>query len=357
MGDKQLKREIIIGISFLLILVGLVGCTEEQTYQEESNVLNLFNWEDYLGETTIEDFEQRYNITVDLYTFDDEEYMLSALESNPGKYDLIVTSDSIISELIKTKSLSELNKENIPNINNINLKFLDPDYDPGNTYSVPYLWGTTGIGVDTSVVTENVTSWSVLWNGSYSGQITMLNNKYEVMAAALKYLGYSINTNNISHLNEAEMILLEQKEMNQGYESPTNIIDKMIAGNVAIAHSYVGDVYTAAEENENIIYMIPEEGAPLWVDTFAIPINAEHQKIAELFINYVLEPEVHANIANYLWQACPNEAAKSYIDEDILSDRGIYPSQQILDKCEYFNRDLENQVYSEYNRIWAELQS
>jgi len=123
---NNLKREIIIGISFLFILVGLVGCTDEQTYHMESNELNLFNWEDYLGETTIEDFEQRYNITVNLFTFDDEEYMLSALESNPGKYDLIVTSDSIISELIKTKSLSEINKENIPNISEIGASPYNP---------------------------------------------------------------------------------------------------------------------------------------------------------------------------------------------------------------------------------------
>ena len=342
---------------FMVVAI-LSGCISPKTEIEEqkmSAVLNIFNWEDYFGETTIEDFEEKYGVKVNISTFEDEEFMLSALESNPGKYDLAVTSDSVVALLIQTKSLSEIDKRNIPNLKNIDPKFLNLSYDPGNKYSIPYLWGTTGIAINTSAVTKNVTSWSILWDKNYSGKICMLNNKDEVIAVALKYLGYSINTRNLSQLKEAEQLLLNQKSLVQGYYDPITIIENLVSGEVFIAHSYVGEAYTAAEENENITYIIPQEGAPIWVDSFIIPADAPHKYTAEIFINYILDPKVHANITNYQWCATPNAAAMEYVNSEILEDKGIYPPKEILDKCEYF-QVLPPEINSEHNRIWAELQ-
>ena len=339
-----------------MLLLCFAGCLGPQSSTKDlSDELNIFNWEDYFGETTLEDFEQQFGVKVNLYTFEDEEYMISALESNPGMYDLAVTSDSTVSELVATRSLAEIDKENIPNIQYLTSQFTNPSYDPDNTYSVPYFWGTTGIAVNTSIVTKNVTSWSILWDWNYSGNITMLNNKYEVMATALKLLGYSINTNNLSQLHEAEQLLISQRPHIQGYDDPQTIIEKLVQGEVALAHCYVGEANIAADRNDNITYVIPSEGAPLWVDTFIIPVDAQHKYTAEIFINYILEPEVHADIANYQWQACPNEAATAFIDTEILDDPGIYPEEDVLEKCEYFTL-LQNETYSRYNKIWAELQ-
>ena len=184
----------------------------------------------------------------------------------------------------------------------------------------------------------------------------MLNNKEEVIAVALKYLGYSINSNNISQLEEAKELLLQQKTLIQGYEDPITIIDKLGSGELLLAHCYSGDAYSAAEANENITFVIPEEGADLWIDNLVISVDSPHKYTAEVFINYIFEPEVHTNITNYLWYANPNVAAQELIEEEIIEDPGIYPPQNVLDKCEYF-AELDSQTHSEHNRIWIELQS
>ena len=355
MRDKL--KEMVIGCICLIILVSFSGCIDSNEPQEQlSEELNIFNWEDYFGETILEDFEEQFGVKVNLYTFEDEDYMISSLETNPEMYDVVITSDSIVSELIQTKSLAALNKDNIPNLENINPEFLNPLYDPGNKYSIPYLWGTTGIAINASVVTEDVTSWSILWDSNYSGNISMLNNKYEVMAVALKYLDYSINSNNLSQIAEAEELLLKQKPHLEGYEDPVTIKDKLASGELSVAHVYVGEAYMAADENENISYIIPDEGAPLWIDTLVIPVDSPHKYTAEVFINYILEPEISASITNYQWCASPNQAAEEYIDDEILGDSGIYPPQDVLDKCEYF-MELGGQTESEFNRIWSILQS
>lgn len=346
-----------IGIVILIgsLLMGCLGPSPENK-PTLSTELNIFNWEEYFGETTLEDFEELFGVKINLYTFEEEDYMLSSLATNPGKYDVVITSGSTVETLIKTKALAKLNKNHIPNIKYLDPTYMNLSFDPGNVYSVPYLWGTTGIAVNTSAVTGNVTSWSILWDANYSGKIVLLNNKDEVIAAALKYLGYSINTRNLSHLKEAEQLLLQQKPLIQGYEDPLDIIEKLVSGEVVLAHCYSGDAYAAADENQNITYVIPEEGAPLWIDNLVIPVDSPHKYTAEVFINYILEPEVIGNITNSQWYANPNKAAEKYVNASILEDPGIYPPQSIIENCEFFEA-LDSATYYEYNRIWAELQS
>lgn len=354
------KKRYIFGIVLIATIasVSFSGCIESDTNTEKklSAELNIYNWEDYFGATTLEDFEAEFGVKINLYTFEDEEYMLSELESNPRSYDLVITSDSTLSKLIQKKALALIDKDNIPNFKNIEPDYLDLWFDPDNKYSIPYLWGTTGIAVDTSTVDVEVSSWSLLFDKNYSGNITMLNNMGEVIATALKYLGYSINTNNISQLSEAEALLLNQKEIIQGYEDPITIMNKMKSGEVAIAHTYVSEAYIAADENENISYIIPDEGSPIWIDCFFIPIDSSRKYTAEVFINYILEPEVSADIANYQWTAIPNLPAIDFIDSEILEDTGIYLPNNILEKCEYFQQ-LDSNTANEHNRIWTKLKS
>ena len=345
-------------IGFVILLSCLFSGCFIAHYHEPmlSDELNIFNWEDYFGETTLEDFEEIFGVKINLYTFEDEDYMISALSTNPGKYDIVIASDSTVKELIEMKQLAKLDKSHIPNIKNLDPDFLNLSFDPGNEYSIPYLWGTTGIAYNRSAVKENVKSWSILWDNNYSGRIILLNNKDEVIATALKYLGYSINTKNLSQLREAETLLLKQKPLIQGYADPITTIDKLINGEVVIAHCYSGDAYTAADENPNISYVIPKEGSPIWIDNLVIPADSPHKYTAEVFINYILEPKVIANITNYQWYANPNKAAEKYVNKSILEEPGIYPPKDILEKCEYFET-LDATIYSEHNRIWSELQS
>ncbi len=350
-------RFMVLVSSIVISLITITGCleTDEKPAEKQlSNELNIYNWDDYFGETTLEDFEKDFGVKINFFSFEDEDLMNSALESNPSAYDVVISSGSYIAELIKTKSLAKIDKSNIPNLKNIDTDFLDKYYDPGNVYSIPYLWGTTGIAYNTSAVSYEVTSWDALWDLNYSGNISMLNNKEEIIAAACKKLGYSINTENSYELTEVENILIEQKPLLTGYEDTLTIQEKLISGEIALAHIYSGDGLVAADSNENITYIIPEEGAPIWIDNMFIPVDSPHKYTAEVFINYILDPEVSGNITNYLWYANPNTAADDYIDPEILEDPSVYPSQAILDKCEFYDEKtaLTN---SEYNRIWSQL--
>lgn len=341
----------------LVVCVLFCGCTTEKKPDDAfSDELNIFNWENYFGPTTIEDFESEFGVQVNLFTFDDEEFMLSSLETNPESYDVVVASDMVVSDLIASKSLAELDFGNIPNFDNLYERFQNRLYDSGNVYSVPYLWGTTGVAVNTSVVGFNVSSWSVLWDSNLSGRICMLNNKAEVIGAALKYLGYPLNSMNASELGEAEVLLLEQKPLVSGYDGPIAIEEKLLSGEVVAAQYYSGDAYYVADLDYNISYVIPDEGAALWIDNFVVPVDSPNKYTAEVFINYILRPEVSAAIVNYQWYACPNQLAESLIDAEILEDPGIYPSAEVLGRCEYF-AELDALTNSEHNRIWSLLQS
>ena len=350
------SKQILVGLLITFILF-ISGCVEVENNALKKTELIIYNWEDYLGpdDSLLTAFEDEFNVNITLYTFNDEEEMISELQSSPNKYDLIITSDSIITDLSEANGLAKLNKNNIPNIENIDPNYLDLPFDPGNIYSIPYFYGTTGIAYNTSFYEDEIDSWGILFDANYSGNITMLNNQYEVIGAALKYLGYPLNSENISQLEAAETLLLQQKQIIQGYETSVDIEDKLVNGEVMIAHLYVGEALQAAEENEDITYIIPKEGAPIWIDCFAIPSNAPHKENAELFINYILEPEVSAEIIEYQWTASPNREALKQVDEEILNDPWIFPSEDILDKCEFFT-SLEGTVVNEYNKIWAELQ-
>jgi len=355
MNSMQGKK-LLFELGFICILC-VTGCVEVEDRNPEQTELIIYNWEDYLGpdESLLTSFEDKYNVNITLYTFGDEEEMIAELQSNPTKYDLIVTSDSIISDLAGANGLAELNKNNIPNIVNIDPDYLDLPFDPDNTYSIPYFYGTTGVAYNTSFYEKDIDSWGVLFDANYSGNITMLNNQYEVVGAALKYLGYPLNSENLSQLAEAEALLLEQKNIIQGYETSVDIEEKLVNGEVMMAHLYVGEAMKAAEENENITYIIPKEGAPIWIDCFAIPSGSQHKENAELFINYVLTPEISAEIIEYQWTASPNKEALKLVDDEFLNDPWIFPSEDILEKCEYFIA-LHGSIVNEYNRIWSELQ-
>ena len=332
------------------------GCTEteEKQINELSDELNVFNWEWYFAPDTIENFENRFGVKVNLFTFEEEDFMLSSLESSQGGYDVVVATWSIIRDLLVKKAVAEINLDHVPNINNVHSNLLDICNCSDGRYSVPYLWGTTGIAVNTSQVSENITSWSALFDEQYNGSVCMLYNRREVIAAGLKNLEYSLNTNNRTSLDEVWDLLLTQKHMIQGYFDPADIMDKLRNGDVALAQLYSGDAHYTTQDYPDISYVIPEEGAPLWIDNFFIPKGSPNQYTAEVFINYILEPEVSADITNYLIYASANKAAEPYIDPNILNNPSIYPSDEVLNNCEYFE-EVSSETYSIYNQIWESI--
>ena len=268
---------------------------------------------------------------------------------------MIIASGALIQEMGELKLLAPLDHENMPNIRNIGSRFINPWYDPGNRYSVPYLWGTTGLLINTKYVPEDTYSWSALWNKSYAGKIGMLNNKEEVIAASLKRLGYSLNTGEPDKLEQAKASMLEQKPLIRGYEDPIIIRDAMINEELWLAQEYSGEAVFATSSNADLKYVIPEEGAAIWVDNLAIPRDARNKEAAEAFINFILRPDVSAEIANYLHYANTNEAAKQFTDKQILADRGLYPSKGVTDRLEGYHN--ASRLAAEYNKIWAAVQA
>lgn len=356
-------RRIILVLSVLLAaaVLDVSHCfsEEEKVKGKLSPILNVYNWEDYFAPTTLENFEKRFGVKVNLEIIDEEEAMISGLQSNPGKYDIVIASDLAVRELIKSRLLTPIELKNISNFKNIDQRFVNLDHDPGNQYSVPYMWGTSGIAYNTKYVKEEVNSWGIFWDPQYKGKMSMLINPYDVITVGLKHLGYSLSTVDPIQLEEAEKKLLEQRPLLRGYEDTTTIQNDLVSEKL-----WIGLTYTAVslkDKNSNIKYVIPKEGAYLWFDNLCIPRDALHKYTAEVFINYILEPQVSAEIANHIKYANCNLAARPYTSEEILNNPALYPPEELLKNCEFYKDTgtVEERAKKEQivNKTWAELQS
>ncbi|MFC2140660.1 spermidine/putrescine ABC transporter substrate-binding protein, partial [Candidatus Auribacterota bacterium] len=313
----------------------------------------------YFAPTTLSDFEKKFGVKVNLKIYEDEEELLSNLQSFPGEFDIIVASDDAIREFIAMRFLKELDHQNIPNLKNIDSQFKNPGYDPGHKHSTPYMWGTSGVILNRKFIKEEIPSWAILWNAQYKGKVAMLNNSDEVIGAGLKSLGYSISTTDSILLEKAQAKLIEQIPLIQGYHDVITIRDKMISGELWAAQVYSGEGMFSVDKNEDLEYVIPKEGAAMWIDCLAIPKDAKHKYTAEVFINYILEAEVSAKIANYLWYANCNRAARKFTEKEILESPSLYPPATVLEKCEFFKTDYKAEekvkYQQQFNKIWSEL--
>ncbi|MBI4846406.1 MAG: spermidine/putrescine ABC transporter substrate-binding protein [Candidatus Omnitrophica bacterium] len=349
------------GICLIFIALSLNFTLQSTFAQEEglSDTLNIFNWEEYIDPAVLKDFENEFKVKVNIETYKDEDAMISALQSDPGKYDIVVASDSAIRDLREMRLIVAIDTSNIPNLKNIEREYQNPPYDPENKFSIPYLWGTTGVAYNTEYIKEKVTGWHILWDPKLKGKIAMLNNMDEVIGAALISLGYSLTSTNPEELKQAKEKLLKQKELLAGYLDPIVIRNKLILGELWAAHIYSGEAFFAMEKNSALKYVIPEEGAFLWVDAFAIPRDAKHKYTAETFINYVLDAKVSAKIVNYLYYADCNFAARQYILKEILENEALYPPQEVLGNCEVMSlKGTEEELRQNQrirNEIWSQL--
>ncbi len=347
---------------FISVVVGTTlafGAPAGADGKKLSRELNIFNWDDYFGPTTLKDFERQFGVTVNWDIYKDEEEAISGLQSNPGKYDIIVIGDDEISRLIEMRMLESLDLDNIPNLKNIERRFRNPWYDPGHKHSVPYTWGTTGLVINRSYIKEKVDSWNILWNPKYKGKMALLNDPEDIMAVALSLLGYSMNTTNPAQLEEGREKLLQQKPLLAGYLDFLAIRDMLITNKLWAAHQFSGDGMYAVDKNRALEYIIPKEGALIWVDAMAVPRDPPHKYTAEVFINYILDAKVSAKITNYLWYASPNVAARPYILREILKSPSLYPSEEVLKKCETYHlrgSDEERRKAQQIiNKTWADL--
>jgi spermidine/putrescine-binding protein len=301
--------------------------TAECAVDEVDGDLALFNWAEYIDPEQLQEFADEYGISATMDVYDSNEAMLPQIQAGNSGYDVIVPSDYMVSIMIAGEFIQPLNQDAIPNLANLSTEFTGLPYDPDSTYSVPYQAGTTGLAVDTEVVgTDFPRSWSIVFDpefaDQYSGQISLLNDPRETLGAALKYLGYSLNTTSQDELDEARD-LVSSASGNLAAFNTDSADELLTAGETAIAHGYSGDMFTQIletdEGTDRYVYFVPEEGGTRWIDNMAIPFDAPHPCTAHTFINWLLDGEQGAALANWNYYTTPNEAAKPFLDEDLLA--------------------------------------
>jgi spermidine/putrescine transport system substrate-binding protein len=316
--------------------------------------LNFFNWSDYIDEEILTQFEEECGVKViqDLYSSNED--MIAKIQAGNSGYDLIVPSDYAVEILAAAGLLAELDMGNIPNFSNMKPGTVGLYFDPDNKYSVPYQWGTTGIAYNETAFPDGPPdSWAYLFDPElvcqHSGFVSMLDDERESIGAVLQYLGYSYNDTDPAHQEEAKAALLAQKECLAGYNSD-NVNQQLAAEEIVLAHAWTGDAALARDENENIKFVIPEEGGAIWQDNLAIPVDAPHKYTAEIFINYLLDPDIGAQNTNYIYYFTPNAASEPLLDEyyyDLLDSGGMLVDDEIMSGLEWIERDEDSIIFSD----------
>ena len=348
-------------VSFLAALVMLLSLLPLSGAMAAGEVVNVYNWFDYMAPQVFDLFEQETGIHVNAYYFTTNEEMMVQLEYNPGAYDLVFPSDYCVERLIRKGMLAEINFDNIPNFANIDPILIDPqdednqDYDPENKYSVPFMWGTLGILYNTTMVDDEVDSWAILWNEKYAKQIYMLDSIRDTMGIALKYLGYSMNSDDLFELREASDLLIAQKPLVKAYYVDETK-EKMAAGQAALALVWSGDALYAMELNEDLAYAVPQEGSNIWVDPMVIPATARNKENAEKLIDFLCRPDIAQMNCEYIWYSSPNLAAIELMGEDYTENSTINPGPEITGVCEYFH-DISEEDMDAFNSEWERVKN
>jgi spermidine/putrescine-binding protein len=338
-----------IGGAFLLAAASL-ACQPEA--DRPPNTLYYFTWTDYVSPELLEAFERRTGARVVVDTFSSNEELLAKLQSGASGYDVTVPSDFMVSVMIQQGLLAELDLAQIPNAQLLADSLQRLPVDPEHRYSVPYLWGTVGIGYDSSVIPTPPDSWASLWDERYKGRISMLNDQREVFGAVLRSMGQSMNTRDPAVIAQAKARLLEQKPLVKTYTS--DHFDHLLAsGEVVLAHGWGGPVARAMALKPSIKYVVPKEGATIWADCLVIPRTSSNRTLALQFINYLLDREVAARTSERLLFASANREARSLVRPDVRENPAVYPPDAILGRLEWM-RDVGEAIRL-YDRAWTEL--
>ncbi|WP_320110139.1 polyamine ABC transporter substrate-binding protein [Pseudomonas corrugata] len=353
------------------LLVG-AGLTLAVGVQAASTV-HIYNWSDYIGETTLADFEKATGIKPVYDVFDSNETLEGKLLAGHTGYDVVVPSNHFLGKQIKAGAFQKLDKAQLPNYANLDpvlLKRLERN-DPGNQYAVPYLWGTNGIGYNVEKVkavlgVDKIDSWAMLFEPENikklsSCGVSFLDSGDEMIPAMLNYLGLNPNSVNPEDYKKAEAQLLKIRPYVTYFNSSKYISD-LANGEICVAAGFSGDIFQArerasdADKGIDIAYVIPKEGGNLWFDMLAIPRDAANVKQAHAFINYLLKPEVIAQVSDTVGYANPNPKAGELMDQKVRTDEAVYPSQAVVDKL-YVNSELPPKIQRLMTRSWTRIKS
>jgi spermidine/putrescine transport system substrate-binding protein len=323
----------------------------------ETQKLNLFIWSEYIDPQIVTNFEKKFDCKVNIDLYEDTESMLAKVQAGGGgQYDLVVPSDNLVPVMIKQKLLATLRHENVPNLKNLEDRFVSPAYDKGNTYSAPYQWGTMGIlarKVEGKPVPD---SWAVFFDPKQqAGSFMLIDSVRDMLGAALKYKGSSVNTTDPKALKAARDITIEAKKRSVGFEGSVGVKNKVLAKTAQYGIVYSGEGVRATSEDTNTVYVVPKEGSVIWVDNIAVLAKAPHRDLAEKFINYLLDPEIGAQLSAYTQFASPNKASKKLMKADDLENLATYPAPETLSHLEFL-QDLGPKLRV-YDEVWTEIKA
>lgn len=321
--------------------------------------LYVLAYGDYFDTDVLDVFEREYGVKVVYDSYAAPEDLYAKLVSGATHYDVICAGDYIIEKLIGENQLAKLDFGNIPNYANIDDHFVEltKGFDKNAEYSVPHFWGTIGILYNTKTVPEkDVSTWKVLFDEKYSGEIIMPNSERDAMFIALRLLGYKLNTTDEDELNEAAQMLADQKPLVQAYLLDEAARNKAESGNAKMSVIYNGEAYLAMENNPDLDFIIPDEGTYVWVDSWAVPVGSQKKELAEKFIDYMSSEEVAEQNFEYIYYSTPNAAVMENLDQEILDIEAIFPDESIFETCEVLNY-LGKETEELYSYLWRMVKS
>ncbi|RUS46649.1 PotD/PotF family extracellular solute-binding protein [Cohnella sp. AR92] len=351
---KQLVR---LGIGILVVAFALMYLTKylnsEQGYSG-GNTLTVYNWGDYIDPDLIAEFEEQTGVKVIYQTFDSNEAMMTKIQQGGTTFDVAVPSDYAISKMMEDNLLLPIDHSKVPNLKNIDPRFMDLSFDPGNVYSVPYFWGTVGVVYNPELVGDlTFDSWNDLWSPELRNQILLVDSAREVMGMGLNSLGYSLNDKNEDHLQEA---LKKLKTLTPNVKALVGDEIKMLLANeeAAVGLVWSGDASEILSENDKLDYVVPKEGSNLWFDNMVIPKTAKNLDAAHQFINFMLDPEVAERNAEYVGYSTPNREALKLLPAEISEDERFYPNDELTSKLEVYD-NLGKKMLVHYNELFLEF--
>lgn len=314
--------------------------------------INFFNWSNYIGKRTLPEFEKRTGIRVNYEMFSDEDEMFAKLRTGVHGYDLMVSDDYQVPKLRALGLITPIPEGAVTGLANLEKRFLDPPFDPGLRFTVPYLWGTTGLGFNKKHVSRP-SSWRVLWDEKYRGKMTVLDNVRDGIGCALLALGLPTDTDKPEHLAQAKELLVRQRPLIKHYTSAT-YVDELVSAEAWISQGWSGDVMLAVRENPDIDYAIPDEGSFLYVSSLVLPAGSEHREEALAFMNYSLLPEVAAEVSNTVGFATPNEKARKFLEPALLKDTRVFPDPKTSARLRFYGT-LAPETEELWARTWQEV--
>ncbi|EPY14269.1 MULTISPECIES: ABC transporter substrate-binding protein [Paenibacillus] len=343
------KKWFAVVLAGMLALTALAGCSSkpEQT-------LNLYSWADNFDMDMIKKFESENNVKVNYAIFANNEELLAKLKAGGANYDLIQPSDYMVASMIKQDLLEPLDLNHIPNFQYVTDRFKNPEFDPGNKYSIVYTWGVTGIAYNTKYVKQAPTDWADLWKDEYKGKVLLLDDNREILGMALKKAGKSNSSQNEAEINAAVDDLRKLVPNVLAFDTD-NIKQKMIAEEGWIGTVWSGDASVIHGENPDVAFMIPKTGSTIFSDNYAIPKGTKNKELAEKFINFMLDPENSAKNYEAIGYSNPVTKAKEHHSKEYLDNKMINLTDEELNRTEWLG-DVGKNIQL-YDRLWTELKS